>query len=189
MTDLQVFKNEEFGQVRTVEVVGGTKYLVIGNEKINKFELLALASKISDEDEKTAWEVLKLASMLYHPEDDFAFNELYGTVAMDIARKSIERECDIYLRFDKKIKKLFGPNARVIKKKSDPRHIPDRWVSIEGNIMPVEIKLHKFDKRALSQLKRYMDFYNCAHGIAVAKSLDVKLPENIRFISTDELKE
>ena len=43
---------------------------------------------------------------------------------MDIARKSIERECDIYLRFDKKIKKLFGPNARVIKKKSDPRHIP-----------------------------------------------------------------
>ena len=176
-------------EVKVIEVIGDTKYLLINDEKINKFELLALASKISNEDKKTAWEVLKLASMLYHPEDDFAFNELYGAVAMDITRKSIEREWDIYSRFDKKIKKLFGPNARVIKKKNSPRHMPDRWVSIEGNIMPVEIKLHKFDRRALSQLKRYMDFYNCTHGIAVAKSLDVKLPENITFISTDELKE
>ena len=176
-------------EVKVIEVIGDTKYLLINGEKINKFELLALASKISNKDKKTAWEVLKLASMLYHPEDDFAFNELYGAVAMDITRKSIERECDIYSRFDKNIKKLFGSNARVIKKENSPRHIPDRWVSIEGNIMPVEIKLHKFDRRALSQLKRYMDFYNCTHGIAVAKTLDVNLPENITFISIDELKE
>lgn len=51
MKELQVFKNKEFGQVRTVEIVGGIKYLVIGNEKINKFELLALASKINTEDQ------------------------------------------------------------------------------------------------------------------------------------------
>ncbi len=188
MTDLQIFKNKEFGQVRTVEVVGGTKYLVIGNEKINKFELLALASKINTEDQKAAWEILRLASMLYHSENDFAFNELYGAVAMDITRRNTEKESDIYPRFKKSVNKLFGSNAKVIQKKNDPTHIPDSWISIDGYEIPVEIKLNNFDKRALNQLRRYMRFYGCKHGIAVARTLTIELPESIRFISVDELE-
>jgi len=188
MKELQVFKNKEFGQVRVIER-NNTKTLLIDDEEIDKFKLLALASKIGIEDEEAAFNLLNIASILYHPEDDFAFNELYGAVATEIVRNNIEREADIHCKFNKNVNKIFGANAKVVKIKNNARHIPDAWVDIDGEKIPVEIKLNKFGKNALIQLQRYMHFYKCAHGIAVAKKLTVKLPNNIIFISIDELED
>lgn len=114
MKELQVFKNKEFGQVRVIER-NNTKTLLIDDEEIDKFKLLALASKIGIEDEETAFNLLNIASMLYHPEDDFAFNELYGAVATEIVRNNIKREADIHCKFNKNVNKIFGANAKVVK--------------------------------------------------------------------------
>lgn len=186
--NLQIFENAEFGKVRVVEVVGGMKYLVIGNEKIDKFKLLALASKISLQDKTAAQQVLELASILHHPENDFVFNELYGNVAMEITRNSIITEEYLYSRFNKSVKKIFGNDAKIVKKKNNPRHIPDSWIIANNNLMPVEMKLRTFDKKALKQLQRYMDFYECAYGVAVAEKTNVELPKNIKFVFIDELE-
>jgi putative transposon-encoded protein len=157
--------------------------------KLNRFDLLALASETAFDDEKLAWQIMNIASIMFHPQDDKTFNVLYGAVAMDIARKNYVTEASLYPLFEKAVKKLFGNNAEIVKKSNNPKHQPDAWVRIENQYIPVEIKLHSFDKKALSQLQRYMNFYNCKQGIAVGNSLMVDLPENIIFISINELEE
>ena len=53
---------------------------------------------------------------------------------------------------------------------------------------PVEMKLREFDLKALNQLLRYMEVYDCENGIAIGEELKVVLPENITFIPLDEVK-
>ena len=60
---------------------------------------------------------------------------------------------------------------------------------MNGEDVPVEIKLHAFENKALFQLQRYMDFYNASMGIAVGNFLCVDLPENIIFIPTNKIEE
>ncbi|EDV9203276.1 hypothetical protein T081_002175 [Salmonella enterica subsp. enterica serovar Monophasic] len=50
---------------------------------------------------------------------------------------------------------------------------------------PVEVKIGNFTYTALKQLLRYMEATNAEFGYACAKTLSVKLPENIRFIKLD----
>ncbi|HCA8695142.1 TPA: hypothetical protein MYI72_002569 [Klebsiella pneumoniae] len=50
---------------------------------------------------------------------------------------------------------------------------------------PVEIKTGNFTNSALKQLLRYMDDFGADFGFACAKSLSVKLPDNIKFIKLD----
>lgn len=189
-SQLQVFKNKKFGEIKVsvIEDIARKKYLVIDGEIVNKFQLLALASKIGWDDEKIAWDVMRLASILHHTEDDFAFNELYGAVAMEITRKNQRNECDLYPLFERNVNKVLGTNAKIIEKRNHPKHVPDFWVEISGEISPVEIKLNAFDARALRQLKRYMHFYNTSRGIAVGANLTTDLPSDIVFISTKELE-
>lgn len=97
-------------------------------------------------------------------------------------------EQDVYVVFKEKYKKILGNNCSIINVKNDPHHIPDFWVEINSEKIPVECKLYNFNKKAMDQLNRYMNVYNCKHGIAVGSKCTVKLPENIRFISIDELK-
>ena len=83
MNELQIFNSSEFGQIRTVIINGKTEYLVNGT-MIDRFKLLAMAY---DEDNKEkAMELLNVASIIFHPQDDEVFNTLYGTVAMAIAQ-------------------------------------------------------------------------------------------------------
>ena len=63
------------------------------------------------------------------------------------------------------------------------------WLRNNMQEIPVEVKKFEFGRAALKQLLRYMKFYKCDKGIAVAKKLIVELPENIRFISIEELEE
>ncbi|WP_342021883.1 hypothetical protein [Escherichia coli] len=50
---------------------------------------------------------------------------------------------------------------------------------------PVEVKVDTFSPSALKQLLRYMDASGADFGFACAKTLSVKLPENIKFIQLD----
>ena len=91
-------------------------------------------------------------------------------------------EKDIYEWFNNNVIDILGVNYKIIKRKNNPKHIPDFWIENMDEICPVEIKLHNFDSKSLQQLQRYMDFYKCKKGIAVGKELSCEIPENVLFI-------
>lgn len=185
MNHLKIFSNEEFGEIRTVEIDGKTEYEIDGT-LVDRYGILALAS--AEKDKKKAWDYMNAASTLYHNQGDFVFNELYGAVAMHIAWKSSieDSEFAIHSLFKKNYCKI--RKGSVVNRKSDGKNIPDSWVQIGRELIPVEIKKCSFDKKALNQLKRYLNAYNCKNGIAVANKLTIDLPENIEFISISELE-
>ena len=184
MNELQIFNNEEFGSVRTVTKDGKKEYFVNG-VKIDRFKLLAMACE--EESEDNAWELMHIASIIFHPQDDETFNCLYGAVAMDITRRFMQNE--FYYQSDFKNNYAKIREGKVVKNKTDGHNIPDAWVERNGYIIPVEIKLRKFDKNALQQLNRYMKTYGSIKGIAVARELSIKLPKNVEFVSFSELEE
>lgn len=97
-------------------------------------------------------------------------------------------EAHYYYLFDNVIQEIL-PRATIIQRKDNPKHIPDAWLSINGEDVPVEIKKGPFDNSALKQLLRYITVYGCSKGIAVGAKLTVELPENIMWISTATLEE
>jgi hypothetical protein len=90
-------------------------------------------------------------------------------------------EKDVYTWFKQNIEQLL-PDYKIAIRGNDLKHIPDFWLSKNGLFVPVEIKFNEFALRHLKQLQRYIDFYNCNEGIAVAKTLNCILPDNIKFI-------
>lgn len=72
-------------------------------------------------------------------------------------------------------------NLTFTERKNHPLHIPDGWVLIDGIACPLEAKSGDFDRKALSQLERYMGHFNSPYGVAVASKLTVELPDNIFF--------
>lgn len=186
-------KNQEFLQKdqvcelvkrgQYVYVNGGTEFEIDG-VILDRFELLAMANEA--ETKREAWSYLKLANVIYLPLEDKIFDVLYVTSAIEITRCFKESEFYYQDLFKKKYVKI--RDGKIIDKKSDNLNIPDAWVEKEGEFLPVEVKLKDFDKRALNQLQRYISVYDCKNGIAVAENLTVELPENIEFISFDELE-
>lgn len=94
-------------------------------------------------------------------------------------------EQDVYVWFRENISEILPSGARIVKKRNDRSHIPDFWVEIDGRLSPVECKLHEFDKSALDQLKRYMRFYGCRSGIAVASEFTCEVPSEITKVCFD----
>ena len=76
----------------------------------------------------------------------------------------------------------------IVDIKSDGRNIPDAWVSNGTENIPVEMKKGTFNKKALSQLQRYLSKYKCNKGIAIGRDLSVEIPDNIQFIDISEVK-
>lgn len=60
-------------------------------------------------------------------------------------------------------------------------------MNICSNIIPVEFKLREFNNSALTQLNRYINFYNCEYGIAIGSELTIELLNNIWFISLSDI--
>jgi len=188
LTNLQIFKNDNFGEVRVKEKDNGNIHsLIIGDQEVDRYKMLAVASKLASEDKEKAWNIMKIASILFHPQDDWVFNELYSCTAMDITRVTSQNEFNLHSEFNKKINKLFD-NAELLDKKNNAHHQPDSWIKIKDKEIPVEMKLDSFDTKALDQLLRYMNFYKTEMGIAVGSDLKVDLPKNIIFISKDEIE-
>ena len=94
-------------------------------------------------------------------------------------------EEDIYKYFVYKYKDFLGDDWNIVERRNDSKNKPDFWVSDGVEYVPVECKFEKFDKKAKSQLIRYMNNYDCKRGIAVACELKTDLPDNIRFIQID----
>ena len=183
MNELQIFENEERSEIQIVTKDGKKEYFVDG-VKIDRFKLLAMACK--EENKKNAWELMRIASIMFHPQDDKVFNCLYGAVAMDIARNFTKNEFYYHTIFKKNYSKI--RDGKVVKNETDGHNIPDAWVERNGHIIPVEIKLGKFGRKALQQLNRYMKVYRSTKGIAVARELSIKLPKNVEFVSFSELE-
>ena len=99
-------------------------------------------------------------------------------------------EFDIHQLFRENYSKVAA--GKVVKVKCDPHNIPDAWVEITGVCIPVEMKLHNFNQAAVDQLRRYIDFYKVPvavfpRGIAVGASLTATLPQDMIFISLQDL--
>lgn len=99
-------------------------------------------------------------------------------------------EFDIHHLFRENYSKIAA--GKVVEFKSDPHNIPDAWVKIAGVHIPVEMKLHNFNRAAVDQLRRYIDFYKVPvavfpRGIAVGASLTATLPQDMIFISVQVL--
>ena len=120
-------------------------------------------------------------------------DELLGKVYSVVLQNLVawdRRGYEMYYQrlFKENIKKVI-PNAEIIDKQVIDKNYPDAWVSIDGEEIPVEVKRNAFNKRALLQLQRYMNVYQKKRGIAVAATLTVELPDNIRFIPFDSFVE
>lgn len=98
-----------------------------------------------------------------------------------------DTEFDKHKLFERNWRTVFDSSHELTSRKNNPAHIPDFWMRKDENFIPVEIKLNNFTTKSLKQLLRYMDFYDCERGIAVAEKLTCTLPENIKFISFKEL--
>jgi len=72
--------------------------------------------------------------------------------------------------------------AKKIDIKMDKEHKPDGFVVLDNEIYPVEVKKNTFDINALKQLTRYMRYYKCKKGIAVAPYLSCCLPDDVSFV-------
>ena len=99
-------------------------------------------------------------------------------------------EFDIHQLFRENYSKVAA--GKVVKVKCDPHNIPDAWVEIAGVRIPVEMKLHNFNQAAIDQLNRYIEFYKipgCVfpRGIAVGAALTATLPQDMIFISIQDL--
>lgn len=153
--------------------------------------MLSLAVRAFDKknDKKLAWEFMGKAISLYGASESDKFLDLYQAVAVYLSYVSTEKSLEFYYQhlFDK-YANLIIKDCKVIKKPYAGNLMPDSWIEIDGEFMPVEVKRRMFDKKALEQLEGYMNYYKTVRGVAVAKELRVDLPENILFVSINELE-
>ena len=156
------------------------------NVIIQKSSETAAANEHSVE---TAFEIIDVADHLFGMLSDYSYVSLRNCVYENI----VQHECsktELYYQsvFKNNVKEILGDEYEIIKKSSDNKNIPDAWVSYSGEIIPVEIKIHEFDKKALKQLLRYMTKYETKHGIAIGERLTVDLPNNIVFVEMSVIK-
>lgn len=185
---ITTYDNAGVGEVRLISKDGVPQHIVIQGVTFDRFGLLAAAVRAGSSDNKAAWEIMNLASCLFHPQDDSVFNSLYAAAALHITWAGDITEASLYPKFNKTIEHLSGGRARPIEVDMDQRHRPDAWVRIGEDSVPVEMKLGNFNRAALKQLRRYIGFYDSPGGIAVGKQLTTCLPENITFVSIDEIE-
>ena len=70
------------------------------------------------------------------------------------------------------------PGAERVKGNNSVNSTPDGWIRLRGEDLPVEVK-KTFTKRSLSQLRRYMDEFGCAKGVAVASEFKIQVPQDV----------
>lgn len=104
--------------------------------------------------------------------------------------RSVEMsEQRVYKLFRENYRHILGKECEIVSRKNSLKHIPDFWVKIGSEHIPVECKVSEFNKKALKQLLRYMKVYKCKRGIAVASQITCDLPNSITPILIEQLKE
>lgn len=153
----------------------------------NPLDLLSSAIDQMDAGDTSAWKTMEEASGiavemgLY----DHRFANLYGAVATHLAwLRDRERQetTGLHARFEEGLSNLL-PGAKLVKIPHQLKHRPDFFISIDGSKpIPVEIKRHVFDAKAVRQLARYMKAYQADRGIAVAPKLSATLDDGMQFV-------
>jgi len=160
--------------------------------KLNHMDLIEMATKLSFTEPEKLERNLKLLDvaeiMMGDVENTFMFTSLNMMVIKNFSDSRLT-EFDIHKLFKSKYKKVLGEDYKIIKRKNNPKHIPDFWLMSNKEYIPVEIKLHEFNANHLKQLQRYINFYECSKGLAVAKELKCPLPSNIKFVNYENLQE
>jgi hypothetical protein len=117
--------------------------------------------------------------------DKYYLKDAVFTHLCNVKSSFIQNEFKLHDRFKKDLKNLI-PNAELVEIKNHRLHIPDFWIKIECDFIPVEIKLKEINKKSLKQIKRYMDFYKSKQGFVVAPKLSCELPDNVFFIKLED---
>lgn len=186
-------ENEKGINLQLLTTENGEKYVDADGEKYGYIELLELISKsaykVNEIGLDNLFSAIKIAEYIAPENTNTPF--LIHAVSQLIANNffnSLPTEYDIQKTAKEKITKIIDKSS-IVKIKNNPKHIPDIWIAVDGEKIPVEIKLKEFDFKALRQLERYMGYYGCDRGVAIGRSLKTQLPENVRFISIKELEE
>lgn len=182
------FRDEGHRGYAVVSKDGVPHHIVVQGVAFDRFGLLSAAVRAGRKNSKAAWEIMHVASCLFHPQNDPVFNNLYAAAALHITWTGNVTEASLYPKFNEAIVALSEGKAVPIKVAMDQGHRPDSWVRMHGENIPVEIKLGSFDHKACRQLRRYMAFYGSSKGIAVGAQLTTCLPDSITFISIDEME-
>lgn len=111
-----------------------------------------------------------------------------GWIEIEWSRSYERLEANVYSLF-KNYAELLIPDSKLIERRGDKHNIPDAWISIRGEEIPVEMKRNKFDAKAMRQLRRYMTVFNAKRGLAVAKEMIVDCPDDVIFIPIATLEE
>lgn len=148
-----------------------------------------MASKTANKNKKDALLLLRLAEDLYSKFEDETFDELCYCVHMFIIQENIGKK-ELYYQsvFMEHCQEILGDEYSIFDKQDLKPKRPDAWVLLGGSEIPVEMKLHDFNGKALAQLLNYMSMYGCSNGIAIGERLTVDIPENIVFIGIDKVK-
>jgi len=167
-----------------------SSFLMDGEEK-SLFDILTDIKKFIYEDAMdSAKKLLKTYKPLIFASGDDNLIEYYHSIQFEYfywRHSAKESEFKYQKLFKDKVENLY-PEYKLTTMEHNPEHIPDAWVEKSGEKIPVEVKLRSFDKAALRQLERYIAAFQTKEGIAVARDVTVELPENIRFISLEELE-
>lgn len=182
----------QFLRMFDIDVEGNGLNFIDTKTKLDHTDLIEIATKLSftepDELERNL-KLLDIAKiMMGNVENTFMFTSL-NMMVIKIFLDSRQTEFDIHKLFKSKYKKVLGEDYKIIKRKNNPKHIPDFWLMSNKEYIPVEIKLHEFNANHLKQLQRYINFYECSKGLAVAKELKCPLPSNIKFVNYENLQE
>lgn len=178
MNELQIFRNSQLNYSEIEQLA------IIGRMTITMAKAMEEAE---NEEKKKAIELLKLVSEVNACLQCDELNSVLFGIWEYCIRETQKTEFYYHWLFNKYIGDIIT-GCKPVKRRNDGRNIPDSWVEIEGNVLPVEVKFNNFDKRALNQLLRYVKTYKTIFGIAVARNLTVELPLGIWFVSIADLE-
>lgn len=159
------------------------KFYMLDDFYFNKYTFLDMMA-LADTSKKL-FETQDLMYCLFSDEVDDGLFQIVHSIIFEYLKSHKKHESYYQELFKSEMEE---EGIEVVKRKNDPHHIPDAWIKCDQFLIPVEVKLGKFNKKALEQLQRYMNFYKSKFGIAVGKTLTVELPDNIFYISHEALE-
>lgn len=125
----------------------------------------------------------------YFPHDGGLVSDLFSTMecaalqfVTDVWNQS-QYERAMYGKILPLIKETFI-DAKEVYPELKKGHHPDMFIESGGRVIPVEVKRGKFDNKAISQLRRYMDVYESEVGIGVARQIPEHECEGMIFLKT-----
>lgn len=104
----------------------------------------------------------------------------------DRVNDKIDEIRDVHPSFSAALSRVYpGAVAVPVHRRED--RMCDFLLDFSGDLVPVEIKKGKFDRKAVTQLRGYMEAYEARRGIAVGDVLAAPLRPGMEFISLAEL--